>query len=186
MESNTVIGNICADPTLRLTRTNQAMARFTVAVNQRRKVGKNEYVDRPAVFHRIMCFGSLAENVSNSLRKGMEVLAVGQWVDDSYEDERGQKHTYVAMEAKHVGAGLRWATASVTKVEREARVIPLPEQATKDQAPSDQATPDPDPPFDQKDDHESGEFSANSKPPEPESGTARTTRKGERRTAKAS
>lgn len=175
MENNTVIGNICADPTLRTTRRNVAMARFTLAVNQRRKIGENEFVDRPAVFHRIMCFGHLAENVSNSLRKGMEVLAVGEWVDDSYEDERGQKHTHVAMEARAVGAGLRWGTVSFTKVERQARVIPLP----------DQASPDPDSPFDQNDDHEPGEFSANSKPPEPESGTVRTTRKGERRRAKA-
>ncbi len=180
MENNTVIGNICADPTLRMTRRNVAMARFTLAVNQRRKVGENEFVDRPTVFHRIMCFGHLAENVSNSLRKGMEVLAVGEWVDDSYEDERGKKHTYVAMEARAVGPGLRWGTASFTKVERQARVIPLP-----DQAGADQRARDPDPPFDQKDDHEPGEFSANSTP-EPESETARATRKGERQRAKAS
>ena len=178
MENNTVIGNICADPTLRMTRkSNVPMARFTLAVNHRRKVGDDEFVDRPAVFHRIVCFGKLAENVSNTLRKGMEVLAVGGWIDDSYEDERGQKHTHVAMEARAVGASLRWATASVTKVERQAKVIPLPDQAATDQGP----------PSDQHDDRdETGEFSANSKPPEPESETARTTRKGERPRAKAS
>lgn len=177
MENNTVIGNICADPTLRMTRKgNRPMARFTLAVNHRRKVGDEEFVDRPAVFHRIVCFGSLAENVSNSLRKGMEVVAVGGWIDDSYEDERGQKHTHVAMEARAVGASLRWAIASVTKVERQARVIPLP----------DQATADPGPPPDQHDHHETGELSANSKPPDPESETASATRKGERRRAKAS
>jgi single-strand DNA-binding protein len=177
MENNTVIGNICADPTLRMTRkSSRAMARFTIAVNHRRKVGEDEFVDRPAVFHRIICFGTLAENVSNSLRKGMEVVAVGGWIDDSYEDERGQKHTHVAMEARAVGASLRWATASITKVERQARVIPLP----------DQATTDPGPPPDQNDHHEPDEFSANSKPPDPETETARATRKGERRTAKAS
>jgi single-strand DNA-binding protein len=184
MENNTVIGNICADPTLRMTkRSGRAMARFTVAVNQRRKIG-DELVDRPAVFHRIVCFGHLAENVSNSLRKGMEVLAVGEWVDDSYEDEHGQKHNYVAMEARVIGAGLRWATASVNKVERPARVIPLPGQTQPEPA-----TPDPDPPLPQNDDHDSGEFSANTnpaQPPEPEPDTARATRKGERRGARAS
>ena len=208
MENNTVIGNVCADPTLRMTKkSGVAMARFTVAVNQRRKIG-TELVERPAVFHRVFCIGHLAENVTNSLRKGMEVLAVGEWVDDSYEDEHGQKHTYVAMEAKVIGAGLRWATASVSKVERPARVIPLPGQALPDQAqpnqaPPDQtspgqtlpgqsapepATPDPDPPAGHDDDHEPGEFSANTEPAqssEPETTTTRTTRKGERRAARA-
>jgi single-strand DNA-binding protein len=194
MENNTVIGNVCADPTLRMTkRSGRAMARFTVAVNQRRKIG-DEFIDRPAVFHRVVCFGQLAENVSNSLHKGMEVLAVGEWVDDSYEDEHGQKHNYVAMEAKVIGAGLRWATASVSKVERPARVIPLPGQALPGQTLSGQtapepAAPDPDPPAERNDDREPDEFSANTQPtqpPEPAVGTTRTTRKGERRPARAS
>jgi single-strand DNA-binding protein len=176
MDSNTVIGNICADPTLRMTRKNgRAMARFKVAVNQRRRFGE-ETVDRPPVFHRVTCFGPLAENVSNSLRKGMEVLAVGEWVDDSYEDENGQKHTHVALEAKAIGAGLRWATAAVTKVERPARVIPLP----------DPPTPEPDSPIDRNDDHESDEFSANEKPPEPVSQLTHAMRKGERQAVRAS
>ena len=184
MENNTVIGNVCADPTLRMTKkSGVAMARFTVAVNQRRKIG-TELVERPAVFHRVFCFGHLAENVTNSLRKGMEVLAVGEWVDDSYEDENGQKHSYVAMEARVVGAGLRWATASVSKVERPARVIPLPGQTAPEPA-----TPDPDPPAARDDDHQLGEVTANTQPTQssdPEVGPTRTTRKGERRAARAS
>lgn len=166
---NTVIGNVCADPTLRLTkRSGAAMARLTVAVNSRRKNG-NEIIERPPVFHRVMCFGPLAANVCNSLRKGMEVLAVGEWVDDSYEDEHGKKHNYVAMEAKVIGASLRWATAEVTKAERKAPTIPLPDPA-------------PDEP---KDDHKPDEFSANAKPSQPVIAVAPATRKGERRTARA-
>jgi single-strand DNA-binding protein len=178
MENNTVIGNVCADPTLRMTKkSGRAMARLTVAVNNRRRNG-DDVIERPAVFHRVVCFGSLAENVSNSLRKGMEVLAVGEWIDDSYEDENGQKHNYVAMEARVIGASLRWATASVTKVERPAMVIPLPEPST----------PAPDPPADQKDDHKAGEFSANTEPVEPSQPAVRATRatrKGEQRVARA-
>jgi single-strand DNA-binding protein len=178
MDNNTVIGNVCADPTLRMTKkSGRAMARLTVAVNTKRRVG-DELIERPAVFHRVMCFGPLAENVSNSIRKGMEVLAVGEWIDDSYEDEHGQKHNYVAMEARVIGASLRWATASVTKVERPVRVIPLPEPST----------PDPDPPSPGNGDHETGEFSANTQPAEPSQPAVRATRatrKGEQRVARA-
>lgn len=176
METNTVIGNLCADPTLRMTKkSGRAMASFKIAVNQRRRQG-DELVARNPVFHRVICFGSLAENVSNSLRKGMEVLAVGEWIDDSYEDEKGQKYSQATLEARAVGAGLRWATASVSKVERPARVIALP----------DPPTPEPDPPTDRNDDHVSDEFSGNEKPAEPVGETTRATRKGERQTARAS
>jgi single-strand DNA-binding protein len=171
METNTVIGNMCGEPKLWLTKkTGIAMASFTLAVNRRHKVD-NELVDRPAVFHRIICFGPLAENVGYTLHKGMEVLAVGEWIDDSYEDTHGQKQKRIAMEARAVGPGLRWATASVTKVERNAPVIPLPNPNTE-----------------QVDDHKTGEFSANAKPAEPAEpvvAAPRTTRKRERQAARA-
>lgn len=117
---NTVVGNLCQDPILRQThRGAQPSATFTVAVNKYRRVG-SEVVQRTPVFHRVTCYGALAENVANSLRKGMEVVAVGEWVDNSYTDEQGQRRVYIAMEAKSVGAGLRWATAQVQKVDRRA------------------------------------------------------------------
>lgn len=117
---NVVVGNLCQDPVLRQPhRGAQPLAKFTVAVNKYRRVG-TEFVARTPVFHRVVCYGQLAENVANSLRKGMEVMAVGEWVDDSYTDEQGQRRVYVAMEAKAVGPGLRWATAQVHKVERRA------------------------------------------------------------------
>jgi single-strand DNA-binding protein len=113
-----VVGNLCQDPILRQPfRGGQPYAKFTVATNARRRVG-DEYVDRPPVFHRVICFGQLAENVSNSLRKGMEVLAVGDWADDSYTDEQGQRRVQIVMEARTLGPTLRWVTAEVNRTER--------------------------------------------------------------------
>lgn len=115
---NVVLGHLCKDPILHQPRrSGQPVARLTVAVNVRRWAG-DSFVDRPPVFHRVVCFGSLAENVANSLRKGMEVLAVGEWVDDSYSDELGHRRIQVALEAKSMGPSLRRATALVHKVER--------------------------------------------------------------------
>jgi single-strand DNA-binding protein len=117
---NVVIGRLCQDPILRQTRREgRPMAKFTVAVNVWRRVGET-FEQRPPVFHRVVCFGPMAENVSNSLRKGMEVLAVGEWVDDSYSDEQGQRRVQTAMEARAVGPALRRATALVHKVDRRA------------------------------------------------------------------
>lgn len=115
---NVVMGNLCQDPVLRQPhRTGQPVARFTVAVNKWRRVGL-EYVQRTPVFHRVVCFGPLAENVSNSLRKGMEVVVVGEWVDDSYSDDQGQRRVQCALEARTVGPTLRKAVAQVRRVER--------------------------------------------------------------------
>jgi single-strand DNA-binding protein len=115
---NMVVGNLCQDPILRQPRRGgRPLARFTVAVNGWRRVG-DTFVEKPPVFHRVLCYGALAENVMNSLRKGMEVVAAGEWVDDSYSDEQGQRRVQVALEARAIGPTLRFATAVVSKVER--------------------------------------------------------------------
>jgi single-strand DNA-binding protein len=113
-----VVGHLCQDPILRQTRReDKPVVNFTIAVNPRRRTGE-AFVELPPVFHRIVCYGLMAENVNNSLRKGMEVFAVGEWVDDSYSDEQGQRRVQVVMEARAVGPALRWATAEVHKVTR--------------------------------------------------------------------
>jgi len=115
---NVIVGNLCQDPILRQpTRGSRPFAKFTLAVNTRRRVGQ-DFVERPPVFHRVVCFGPLAENVTNSLRKGMEVVAVGEWADDSYSDEQGQRKIQITMEARTIGPTLRWATAEITRTER--------------------------------------------------------------------
>src|SRR3954469_19686041 len=38
----------------------------------------------PPVFHRVVAFGPVAENAAETLRKGLEVVVVGQTADDSY------------------------------------------------------------------------------------------------------
>jgi single-stranded DNA-binding protein len=44
----------------------------------------------PPVFHRVVAFGPMAENICNSVHKGTGVVAVCQFVDDSYETGTGE------------------------------------------------------------------------------------------------
>jgi single-strand DNA-binding protein len=123
---NVLLGHLCKEPVLHQPRrTGQPVARLRIAVNPRRWDGTG-YANRPAVFHDVVCFGRLAENVCNSLSNGMEVLAVGEWVDDSYRDESGQRRVRVTLEAKVVGPALRWATAVVRKIDRPPLPVPQP------------------------------------------------------------
>src|SRR3954467_738548 len=54
-----------------------------------------------------------------SLRKGLEVVAVGQMADDSYETEAGEKRRQVVVEAPVIAPSLRFAKANVMRVQRE-------------------------------------------------------------------
>ena len=59
-----------------------------------------------------------AENVAESLQKGMRVIATGRLKQRSYETREGEKRTVVEMEVDDVGPALRYATAKVNKVQR--------------------------------------------------------------------
>ena len=99
--------------------------RFDLAINRRRfNRETNQYDDLPPVFHRVVGFGPVAENAAETIRKGLEVVAVGQMADDSYETEAGEKRRQVVLEAQVIAPSLRFAKANVVRVQREQ---PAPE-----------------------------------------------------------
>jgi single-strand DNA-binding protein len=125
MNEITIVGNVTADPVLRKSANGRGVVRFDVAVNRRRfNRETNQYDDLPPVFHRVVAFGPVAENTAETLRKGLEVVAVGQMADDSYEMETGEKRRQVVLEAQVIAPSLRFAKANVVRVQREQ---PAPE-----------------------------------------------------------
>src|SRR3954452_19557533 len=125
MNEITIIGNVTADPVLRKSANGRGVTRFDVAVNRRRfNRGANPYDNLAPVFHRVVAFGRGAENAADTLRKGLEVVVVGQIADDSYETEAGEKRRQVVLEAQVIAPSLRFAKANVIRVQREQ---PAPE-----------------------------------------------------------
>ena len=125
MNELTIVGNLTADPVLRMSANGRGVVRFDVAINRRRfNRETNQYDDLPPVFHRVVAFGPVAENAAETLRKGLEVVAVGQMADDSYETEAGEKRRQVVLEAQVIAPSLRFAKANVVRVQREQ---PAPE-----------------------------------------------------------
>ncbi len=119
MTNVTIEGNTTDIPTLGYTHSGIAYASFTVAVNIRRfDRSKGEWVSREPVFHRVVAFGDLAENVANSLQKGTALIVVGELVDDSWTDGDGRKQPRTQIEARNIAPSLRNATAQVTKLPR--------------------------------------------------------------------
>ena len=125
MNELTIVGNLTADPVLRMSANGRGVIRFDVAINRRRfNRETNQYDDLPPVFHRVVAFGPVAENAAETLRKGLEVVAVGQMADDSYETDAGEKRRQVVLEAHVIAPSLRFATANVVRVQRDQ---PAPE-----------------------------------------------------------
>lgn len=114
----TVVGNLTADPELRFTPSGAAVANFTVASTPR-KFDKqtNEWVDQEALFLRCSVWRQYAENVAESLTKGMRVIAHGNLKQRSYEKD-GEKRTTYEMDVDEVGPALRYGSARFTKAER--------------------------------------------------------------------
>lgn len=116
MNKITVHGNVTEKPTLRFSRSGVPVATFTVAANRRRlNRGTGRWIDLPAVFHRVVCFNGLAENVAASLDKGTTVAVTGEFADDSFARDDGTAVRRVQIEAADVAASLRYATATLVK-----------------------------------------------------------------------
>lgn len=116
----TVVGNLTADPELRFTQSGQAVANFTVASTTRYlDKQSNEWRDGDTVFLRCSVWRQYAENVAESLSKGMRVIVTGRLKVRQYETREGGKGTSVECDVDEVGPALKNATAKVNRISRE-------------------------------------------------------------------
>lgn len=114
-----IIGNLTADPELRFTQNGAAVADFTIASTPSTYNRQtNQWEDGTPLFMRCSAWNEFAENISESLRKGMRVIAQGSLVQRSYEDRNGQQHTVVELRVEEIGPSLRFARAQVAKAPR--------------------------------------------------------------------
>lgn len=116
----TIVGNLTQDPELRFTPSGAAVANFTVASTPRTfDRQSNEWKDGETLFMRCSIWREAAENVAESLQRGMRVVVTGRLKSRSWEDkESGQKRTVMEMDVDEIGPSLRYATAKVTRTQR--------------------------------------------------------------------
>ena len=116
----TVVGNIVADPELRFTPSGAAVANFRVASTPRvfnRDSG--QYEDGEALFLTCNVWRQAAENVAESLTKGMRVIVNGRLKQRSYQTKEGENRTVFEIEVDEVGPSLKFASAQVNRNPRE-------------------------------------------------------------------
>ncbi|MCO5970162.1 single-stranded DNA-binding protein [Actinoallomurus soli] len=115
----TIVGNLVADPELRFTPNGQPVATFRVASTPRfRDQQSGEWKDGESLFLTCNVWRQAAENVAESLQRGMRVIVQGRLKQRSYETREGEKRTVFELEADEVGPSLRNATAKVNKSQR--------------------------------------------------------------------
>lgn len=113
--SLTITGNLVEDPELRYTPSGVAVCNFRVASTPRRYDSQTQqWEDGDSLFLTCNVWRNPAENVANSLAKGMRVIVTGSLKQRSYEKD-GQQRTAYEIEVDEVGPSLRTAVAQVQK-----------------------------------------------------------------------
>lgn len=113
----TLNGRLVADPELRFAASGTAIAGFTVVTSRRVKdQATGDWSDADTTYWDCKAFKQLAENIGESLQKGLEVVAVGRVVQESWEDRQtGGKRSKMVVLVDAIGPSLRAATARVEK-----------------------------------------------------------------------
>jgi single-strand DNA-binding protein len=112
----TLVGNLVDDPELRFTSSGSTIAKFRIASTPRYLDREtNEWKDGDSIFLTCTVWRQAAENVGESLRRGMRVMVAGRLTQRSYRNEKGDNSTTYEIEVDEVGPSLRYTTARVTK-----------------------------------------------------------------------
>jgi len=117
VNSVTLIGNLVDDPELRFTPSGVAMTKVRFAVNKRYQ--KDGEWQEETSFFGGTCWRDMAENVAESLSKGLRVIVVGELQQRQWETQEGDKRSIVEVDIKEIGPSIRWATTTVTKTPRD-------------------------------------------------------------------
>jgi single-strand DNA-binding protein len=114
-----LVGNLTDDPELKFSKAGNPWSSFKLAVTP--------YVpgEHPEpVYYSVVCFGSLAENVCESTRKGSRVVVAGRLEDETWTGRDGVERTSQKIVADGIGPDLRFTTATITRTTRRQPTEP--------------------------------------------------------------
>lgn len=111
----TILGNLIADPELRFTPNGKALATFTVVSSKSTKNDDGTWNNTDSTFWSVKAWGKTAENVAETIAKGMSVIVVGTAVQEEWNDKTtGEKRSKIGITAWSVGPDLKRHIASVS------------------------------------------------------------------------
>ncbi len=105
-----LLGNLGKDPEVKYTPSGMAVARFTLATNERTKDKEGNWGDRTE-WHNLVAFGRTAEIVGEYLKKGRTVYIEGALRTSSWDDKETNQKKYrteiIVNDLVLVGGGQR-------------------------------------------------------------------------------
>ncbi|WP_055694667.1 single-stranded DNA-binding protein [Streptomyces prasinopilosus] len=102
-------------PELRFSAQGTAVVKVRLAFNSRKKDDAGQWVDADSFFIDGKVFGQYAQNLADSLEKGMEVVVSGRLRTEKWETREGEKRSAPSLLVDSIGPSLRFATARVEK-----------------------------------------------------------------------
>src|ERR1035437_4273081 len=116
-----VVGNITRDPELKFVNSGAAVASFGLAVSRRWQNRESKEWEEQVSFIDVSCWRDLAENVAETLTKGMRVWVTGRLEQQNWQNDAGEKRSKIIVQADDVGPSLKWASAVVTRNPKKER-----------------------------------------------------------------
>lgn len=128
-----LIGRLGGKPELRyLPQKERAVARFTLATNERLFNPSTNESQTRTEWHRIVVWGKLAEFCEKYLTQGKQVYIEGKLRTRSWQDRNGNKRTTTEIEAQSI--------VLLGKREEMAEIEPFPAEASGSDSSSDEET----------------------------------------------
>ena len=118
-------GRLCADPEIRYSQTsngdNVCIARYRVAVNRKTKRDEADFIS-------CVAFGKNGEFAEKYLKKGQEILIVGEIRTGSYTNKDGQKvYTWDIVVDEHEFCGTKADAPQAQPQKNEGGYMVIPE-----------------------------------------------------------
>lgn len=108
MNTITVTGNVGRDPEIRYTQSGKPVANFSVADS------RSKGDDKEVIWHNIVCFDEMAENVTEQLSKGQRVVVSGRFTVNKYLSKDGVEKVAHEIVADEISVSLRWKKKDAT------------------------------------------------------------------------
>ena len=131
--SSILTGNITRDPEHRLTTSGRDITSFGLAVNRRYQVN-GDWQEQTSFFD-VVAWGELGKQAAQSLHKGDRVIVTGRMEQRTWDAEDGTKRSKVEMVAADIGASVRFASVTVSRVPRGDQGQPPDDARAGDRVP---------------------------------------------------
>ncbi|TNE74496.1 single-stranded DNA-binding protein [bacterium] len=93
-----LIGHLGADPEVRYTQSNTAVATMNLATNERFKDSNGDWQERTE-WHRVIAWGRLAEVCQQFIKKGSQIYIEGSLQTRQWQDKDGQNRYTTEIKA---------------------------------------------------------------------------------------